>query len=285
VNVWDFGGQEIYFATHQFFLTRRSVYVLVADTRHQHTDFYNWLRMQETFGLESPVLLVKNRNRQHGNDFTIQNLPQLQERFPNLREVIEVDLDEVPSPNSWADLLRHLEDYLLGLDHIGQPRPRTWVEVRKAIDRNSRDVISWPEFVALCREQEMKRDENIVQLGDYLHNLGDILHFRQDPVLRNLVILKPEWGLDAVYKVLDNKKIIEQQGKFNWDDLYHLWRAPRYRGYELQLLRLMENFQLCYPLEGVPGTYIAPQLKITVKITAKISRCAMPIQSLCLVAS
>ena len=27
VNVWDFGGQEVYHATHQFFLTRRSLYV------------------------------------------------------------------------------------------------------------------------------------------------------------------------------------------------------------------------------------------------------------------
>ena len=26
LNVWDFGGQEIYHATHQFFLTRRSLY-------------------------------------------------------------------------------------------------------------------------------------------------------------------------------------------------------------------------------------------------------------------
>ena len=33
LNVWDFGGQEIYHATHQFFLTRRSLYVLVDDTR------------------------------------------------------------------------------------------------------------------------------------------------------------------------------------------------------------------------------------------------------------
>src|SRR5262249_31283743 len=31
VNIWDFGGQEIYHSTHQFFLTKRSVYVLVTD--------------------------------------------------------------------------------------------------------------------------------------------------------------------------------------------------------------------------------------------------------------
>ncbi|MCL6750454.1 leucine-rich repeat domain-containing protein [Nostoc sp. CCCryo 231-06] len=47
VNIWDFGGQEIYHATHQFFLTKRSLYVLVADTRKEDTDFYYWLNVVE----------------------------------------------------------------------------------------------------------------------------------------------------------------------------------------------------------------------------------------------
>jgi internalin A len=33
LNVWDFGGQEIMHATHQFFLTRRSLYLLVLSGR------------------------------------------------------------------------------------------------------------------------------------------------------------------------------------------------------------------------------------------------------------
>lgn len=33
VNTWDFGGQEIMHATHQFFLTHRSLYILVLDAR------------------------------------------------------------------------------------------------------------------------------------------------------------------------------------------------------------------------------------------------------------
>src|SRR5207248_1543686 len=35
VNIWDFGGQEIYHATHQFFLTTSSLYFLVADNRKE----------------------------------------------------------------------------------------------------------------------------------------------------------------------------------------------------------------------------------------------------------
>ena len=33
LNVWDFGGQEIMHATHQFFLSQRSLYLLVLWTR------------------------------------------------------------------------------------------------------------------------------------------------------------------------------------------------------------------------------------------------------------
>uniref|UniRef100_UPI0014828142 leucine-rich repeat domain-containing protein n=1 Tax=Leptolyngbya sp. BC1307 TaxID=2029589 RepID=UPI0014828142 len=44
-NIWDFGGQEIYHATHQFFLTKRSLYLLIADTRPENTDFYYWLKI------------------------------------------------------------------------------------------------------------------------------------------------------------------------------------------------------------------------------------------------
>ncbi|MEN8220767.1 MAG: hypothetical protein ABFS56_31325, partial [Pseudomonadota bacterium] len=36
LNTWDFGGQQIYHATHQFFLTNRSLFLL---TWHAGMDF------------------------------------------------------------------------------------------------------------------------------------------------------------------------------------------------------------------------------------------------------
>jgi GTPase SAR1 family protein len=36
LNVWDFGGQQIHHATHQFFLTCRSLDVLIDDTRKDY---------------------------------------------------------------------------------------------------------------------------------------------------------------------------------------------------------------------------------------------------------
>src|SRR4029079_122628 len=63
VNMWDFGGQEIYHATHQFFLTRRSLYVLVADERKEDTDFNYWLTAVELLSDGSPVLIVQNEKQ------------------------------------------------------------------------------------------------------------------------------------------------------------------------------------------------------------------------------
>jgi internalin A len=60
VRIWDFGGQEVYHATHQFFLTHRSVYVLVADERKEDTDFNYWLRVVDLLSGSSPLLIVQN---------------------------------------------------------------------------------------------------------------------------------------------------------------------------------------------------------------------------------
>lgn len=259
-KVWDFGGQEIYFATHQFFLTKRSVYLLVADTRRQHTDFYTWLLMQETFGGDSPVILIKNRNRKHGNSFYIENILELRDRFPNLQEPLEVDLNEVPGGAGWNKLLARIQEKLLELPHIQEPRPTTWVAIRQAIGKDTRSIIPRREFFAICRDHGIREDGDIQGLGEYMHNLGDILYFHEDPVLRNYVILKPRWGLDAVYKVLDNRGIEDNLGKFTLQDLQLLWDRPEYVDYHHELLRLMANFQLCYELPGKRDTYIAPQL-------------------------
>ncbi|MCP5102669.1 MAG: GTP-binding protein, partial [bacterium] len=60
VNFWDFGGQEIMHSTHQFFLSKRSAYVLVLDGRKDEKTEY-WLKHIESFGGDSPVIVVMNK--------------------------------------------------------------------------------------------------------------------------------------------------------------------------------------------------------------------------------
>src|SRR6202008_4464686 len=70
LNVWDFGGQEIMHATHQFFLTERSLYLVVLNGRQGHEDAEAeyWLQLVRSFGGDSPVLVVLNKIGQHPFD-------------------------------------------------------------------------------------------------------------------------------------------------------------------------------------------------------------------------
>ena len=54
---------DITHATHQFFLTERSVYLLVLDARAdaQDRDAEYWLRLISAFGKDSPVLIALNK--------------------------------------------------------------------------------------------------------------------------------------------------------------------------------------------------------------------------------
>jgi len=58
LHIWDFGGQEIMHATHQFFLTQRSLYLLVLNGREggEDVDADYWLKLITSFGGDSPVI-------------------------------------------------------------------------------------------------------------------------------------------------------------------------------------------------------------------------------------
>jgi small GTP-binding protein len=60
LNTWDFGGQEIYHATHQFFLTNRSLFLVGWNARHgfEQGKLYYWLDTIQALAPESPILLV-----------------------------------------------------------------------------------------------------------------------------------------------------------------------------------------------------------------------------------
>ena len=74
------------------------------------------------------------------------------------------------------------------------------------------------------------------------------------------MILKPEWCTDAVYTVLDNKQVINNQGYFTRDDLRQIWKDKKYSSMRGELLELMKKFQLCYEIPNSKDTFIAPQL-------------------------
>ncbi|WP_366664728.1 COR domain-containing protein [Moorena sp. SIO3E8] len=255
VNIWDFGGQEIYHATHQFFLTKRSLYTLIADTRKEDTDFHYWLNIVELLSDNSPLLIINNEKQDRHREI---NERALRGQFTNLKETLTTNL---ATNRGLKKLLTQIKFYISNLPHIKEAAlPRTWKQVREALEEDSRNHISLEEYLNICSNNGFTLYKDKLQLSGYLHDLGVCLHFQDDPLLKKTVILKPEWGTYAVYKVLDNDDVIRNLGCFNRADLEKIWSEENYAYMQDELLQLMIKFQLCYLIPGSKDSYIAPQL-------------------------
>ncbi|MBE9031954.1 GTPase, partial [filamentous cyanobacterium LEGE 11480] len=125
---------------------------------------------------------------------------------------------------------------------------------------DTRNYITQSEFLKLCDTHGFKRREDKLQLSGYLHDLGVCLHFQDDKVLKNWIILNPEWGTDAVYRVLDTPKVQNNSGCFTHADLVEIWADDQYTEMRDELLQLMMKFKLAYEIPHRKQTYIAPQL-------------------------
>src|ERR1039457_807183 len=126
LNIWDFGGQEIMHATHQFFLTKRSLYMLVLNAREgeQDANVEYWLRLIESLGGDSPVLVVINKIVDHPFDL---NRRGLQAKFPAIRGFVQTDCDAQIGLDELRQAILHETDRL---EHLRDPFPAGWFTVK-----------------------------------------------------------------------------------------------------------------------------------------------------------
>ena len=270
VHLWDFGGQAIYHATHQFFLTERSVYVLLVDNRRQNPNLCYWLSIIELLSGGSPVFLVQNEKQDIRCEI---NLSQQRRDFPNLEKDFATNL---ATNRGLEALQRALQNRITTLEHISTPIPKRWANVRYVLENYSQRQthIEVGEFFNICAGQGFKKSDKpaMLSLSKYLHDLGIILHFQKDPILKKVVILRPELATNAVYKLIGNKKVtdngevtdnaevIANYGYFTQENLKQIWRDRQYQDLHDELLHLMKHFKLCYEIPSQPRQYIAPQL-------------------------
>jgi internalin A len=202
----------------------------------------------------SPLLIIKNEKSERQREI---NDRQLQGEFTNLIGTLSTNL---LTNRGLPEIIRQIKQLLSNLPHVGTELPKNWIKVRETLERDSRNYMSLAEYLDLCAENGFTKREDKLQLSGYLHDLGVCLHFQEDDILIQTLILKPTWGTDAVYKVLDNPQVIRNQGIFTRDDLKSIWNEDKYATMQPELLRLMMNFKLCYEIPNVPKAYIAPQL-------------------------
>ena len=256
-NIWDFGGQEIMHATHQFFLTKRSLYLLVLDARlgQDENRVEYWLRMIQSFGGDSPVIVVGNKIDQQPLDIDRRGL---QAKYPNIKAFVETScLDG----RGIEELKEVLTQEISELPHVRDELPESWFQVKEKLENLDKDFIPYSEYEALCNEGGITDETSQSTLIGFLHDLGSVLNFRDDPRLQETNILNPEWVTNGVYRILNSNELFQKKGVLETKQLGKMLDRKAYpRARHMFIVDMMRKFELCYPFEGDDGKYLVPDL-------------------------
>jgi small GTP-binding protein len=248
VHFWDFGGQEIMHATHQFFLSKRSLYILVLDGRRDEKTEY-WLKHIESFGGDSPILVVLNKIDENPG-FEV-NRRFLQEKYKGIKGFYRVSCAD---GQGIKDFTEALSKAVANVELIETMWPKTWFNVKMQLEDMTGNFISIDEYKEMCTNEKITEKTDQDTLLDYLNDLGVILYFK-DFELLDTYVLDPKWLTEAVYNIINSKELAACNGVLRLDLLDEILKKEaeddyyyppgRYR----YIINLMKKFELCYEID------------------------------------
>jgi small GTP-binding protein len=258
LNIWDFGGQEIQHSTHQFFLTTRSLYLLVVDARKgdQIGNIEYWLKLIESFGGDSPILVVVNQIDQLKGQRPL-NLDRkgLQDKY-NIRGFVETSCATGAGIEQLnASIAREVE-----MKHVRDIWPREWLAVKRRLKDIQEDYIPVEKYLEICGEEHLNDEDIRRSLLGLLHDLGVIIRFPGDTQ-----VLNPRWVTQGVYGLLTSAELVKSQGQFDLREVGKILASlpeagSRYPSHtHRRLIDVMKHFELCFEFTDRPNHYLIPR--------------------------
>ncbi len=257
VHLWDFGGQEIMHATHQFFLSKRCLYILVLDGRKEEKTEY-WLKHIESFGGNSPILVAINKIDENPT-FDV-NRPFLQEKYKGIKNFYRISCKKGTGIKEFA---KRMTDELKKVELLQTSFAKSWFIVKTQLESMNENFISYDRYMDICTKENITEKSSQDTLIDFLNDLGLILHFKEFE-LEDTYVLEPKWVTGAVYKIINSEKLSENKGVLRLTLLDDILRKTKETDYSYPrsryryIIDLMKKFELCYEIDS--NTILIPDL-------------------------
>ncbi len=251
-NIWDFGGQELKHATHQFFFTKRTLYVLVLNVRQsevQNRTLY-WLKLITSFAPNSPILLVLNK---------IEESPLLHLDENQLVKEYHIQgfyHTSCATGEGIAELEAAIKEVVANMPHVFDKVPTSWLQVKSVLEANQDNFLSFSEYQTICKTKGITKDTEQRTLIRFLHDLGVVLNFSDDLRLNDTTIRNPQWVTKAIYAIIFSRLVAKQKGELNIEQLETVFtdsKEANPKDYPpnkwLVIIDIMRKFELCFYLE------------------------------------
>ncbi len=264
VRAWDFGGQEVYRISHQFFFSRRALYLVVWSAREgqEQNEVEGWLRrirLRVSQDARALVVATHCAERQPELDY-----PYLERAFPQLlvgRYAVD-NFTGIGIP----ELHEGVAKEVARLPQMGQLISPRWIAARNdVLARAQTDPqIPYRLFADICRCHGVDGNE-VTTLAELMHDLGQIVYYGDDEGLQDFVVLDPEWLTKAISYILEDKLTQQSGGILDHARLAEIWQNREDElAYPVQyhpyFLRLMEKFDVSYRLDDDEYRSLVAQL-------------------------
>ena len=285
-NVWDFVGQEEYYATHQVFLSTRSLYLAVWDVT-EGTDGINelkqWLnniilRAPQSciivIGTHLDLLIAQLGSKQAADakceEYTryFHNNEDQQYFNKNIASIHYVGLKGkfVGVTELKKQIYSVARDYTVdGHPVMGSDVPYSYTLVDKKISNPTKPILQTEEFKEMVRNLEqanLQTDDEIKAATLFLHGIGSLLHFDDHRHnLDDLYFVNPQWLCKLMATVVTVKERNEYvvDGVITRDHLQELFRRAGgdYSDQLLdQYLELFNRFEIALPLNKAKDKFV-----------------------------
>uniref|UniRef100_A0A182N1F9 non-specific serine/threonine protein kinase n=1 Tax=Anopheles dirus TaxID=7168 RepID=A0A182N1F9_9DIPT len=262
-RTWDFGGQREYYATHQYFLSKRSLYLVlwrIIDGRRGLAEVLQWLGNIQARAPNSPVIVVGTHYDAVGETLPAKKAEELQQiirdRFIAVSDAEKIGLPRVLDSIEVSCRTGHNIKLLAGLIYdtafslrppgckeplLYQRVPASYLaledvvaNIAAGLRQHGADPVLDAERYRQTVTHEMQlrglkgfRDwSELNQATMFLHDNGVLLHY-DDATLRDLYFLDPQWLCDMLAHVVTVREInpFARTGVMRMDDLQHVFKS------------------------------------------------------------
>ncbi|CAG2246717.1 unnamed protein product [Mytilus edulis] len=263
VIIWDFGGQDVFYSTHQTFLTYRAIYLIVLDGSRnldepslfeQYLPERVELKQQENATKTnfknrfSFIGEVESRRRQLFRD--------IEEMFSDSKLLSHLVTEEqifVNAKNSddleMANIKNVITRLAIKQPTWGQELPKCFIplelEFDSLLNRNI-PLITMERMKMINSAQPVRplTEDELQVFLKFQHSVGRILHFEEDN-LNQHIILAPTHLIDAFKSIVTDRrfceddrmrlkswKLMSQKGVISKKSIGEIWKKKNYKQFQ-----------------------------------------------------
>ncbi|XP_078352523.1 leucine-rich repeat serine/threonine-protein kinase 2-like isoform X1 [Oculina patagonica] len=287
-KIWDFGGQEDFYTTHQCFLSTLALYLLVWNLEEGESGIEmlkSWLDTISASASNTSLIIVGThldkvkKNKEPGFQERMRELVMELVALPKYNRINVKDIKEVscaPDNREGIDDLRvTIYDVARGLQKsergqvsvMGEKIPHSFLLVADVIQAKRQElrnngqmpIMHKSAYEALVLDTikndtlDIEDTNDLVEVTQFMHERGILMHY-DDPNqdLQDLYFIDPQWLCELMAQIVTLPEVNPyiRNGILNLDDLPQIFKGELFAHQNSpQFIRLLNRFQIACSLD------------------------------------